>query len=236
MLRLQSVNQFYGPKHTLRDISLTLPRGECTCLLGRNGVGKTTLINCIMGHVPVTSGSMTWQLDGGLQENLLSHPVERRAALGIGYVPKGRQIFSQLSVDENLRVALMAGRNKTHQVPPMVYELFPQMYSMRQERAGNLTESQQQQLAIARALVLKPELLILDEPLSGFQPGAVQELSRNIRQMQHDFGLTLLLVEQQLSLVPKSGDRFCLLEAGRNVAQGSLDQLDDNLIQTYLAG
>lgn len=235
MLRLHAVNQFFGPKHILRDISMELPEGKCTYVLGRNGVGKTTLVNCIMGHLPVSSGEITWQSAGVEAINLLQHPVEHRAALGIGYVPQGRQIFSQLSVDENLRVALMAGRNKNRQVPPMVYELFPGLHYMRLQRAGTLTESGQRQLAIARALVLEPELLILDEPTGGLQPPVAEEIGFNIRRLQQDFGLTLLVVEQQLPFTPFAGDRFCLLEGGCNVAQGTLDKLDDSLIQTYLA-
>ena len=235
MLRLHEVNQFYGTKHILRDINMVLPRGQCTFLLGRNGVGKTTLVNCIMGHLPVSGGTMRWQLNGEPELDLLVHPVEERAALGIGYVPQGRQVFSQLSVDENLRVALMAGRNKTNQIPPMVYELFPVLYDMRHQRAGDLTESGQQQLAIARALVLKPELLILDEPTGGFQASVVAEIGRNIRRLQREFGLTLLVAEQQLPFSPADGDRFCLLEGGCNVAQGALEHLDESLIQTYLA-
>lgn len=234
MLRLHAVNQFYGPTQILRDVDLELPHGHCTYVLGRNGVGKTTLVNCIMGHLPITSGTITWHLHGESELNLLRHPVEQRAGLGIGYVPQGRQVFSQLSVDENLRVALLAGRNKSHQVPPMVYELFPLLHTMRHQRAGDLSESGQQQLAIARALVLEPELLILDEPTGGSQPSVVEEIGHNIRRLQHEFGLTLLVVEQQLPFPPAAGDRFCLLEGGRNVAQGTLDQLDESLIQTYL--
>ncbi len=235
MLRLQAVNQFYGPKQILRDVNLELPHGRCTYVLGRNGVGKTTLVNCIMGHLPIASGTMTWHLHGEAELNLLQHPVEQRAALGIGYVPQGRQVFSQLSVDENLRVALLAGRNKSRQVPAMVYELFPLLHNMRHQRAGDLSESGQQQLAIARALVLEPELLILDEPTGSFQSSVVEEIGLNIRRLQHEFGLTLLVMEQQLPFPPAVGDRFCLLEGGHSVAQGTLDQLDDSLIQTYLA-
>lgn len=235
MLRMHAVNQFYGPRQILRDIHLELPHGQCTCLLGRNGVGKTTLINCIMGHVPVSSGSVTWQLRGEEAQDLLAHPAEARASLGIGYVPQGRQVLSQLSVEENLHVALLAGRNHTRQVPEMVHDLFPFLYAMRQQRAGELTAGQQQQLAIARALMPKPELLILDEPTGGLLPAAAQAFGDILRRMQHDFGLTLLLVEQQLPFGVHMGDRYCLLEGGRNVAQGSLDEQDNALIQSYLA-
>ena len=195
MLRMHAVNQSYGPRQILRDIHLELPHGQCTCLLGRNGVGKTTLINCIMGHVPVSSSSVTWQLRGEQAQNLLAHPAEARASLGIGYVPQGRQIFSQLSVEENLHVALLAGRNHNRQVPEMVHNLFPFLYARRRARAGELTAGQQQQLAIARALMPKHELLILDEPTAGLLPAAAQEFGHILRRMQHEFGLTLLLVE-----------------------------------------
>ncbi|TKI07406.1 ABC transporter ATP-binding protein [Martelella alba] len=234
MLRLQKINQFYGAKHILRDISLTLPRSQCTYLLGRNGVGKTSLVNTIMGHVPAAGGAISWQPDGQDELDLLRYPVEARASLGIGYVPQGAQVFSQLSVDENLRVALLAGRNKVQQIPPMIHELFPTLYDMRQQRAGELVGSVQQQLAIARALVLKPELLILDEPAGTFPATVVAQTGRILRRLQREFGLTLLVAEQQLPFAPADGDRFCLLEGGCNVAQGALAQLDEELIQTYL--
>lgn len=235
MLRLHAINQFYGQQHILRDIDLSLPRGQSTCLLGRNGVGKTTLVNCIMGHLPVHSGSITWQPSGEAPMDLLQHPVEQRAALGIGYVPQGRQVFSSLSVEENLQVALLAGRNKSYQIPPMVHELFPMLYARRHQRAGDLSPSKQQQLAIARALVLEPELLILDEPTGGFSPSVVEDIGHTLRRLQREFGLTLLLVEQRLPFMPQAGDRFCLMEGGCNVAQGELQQFDESLLYNHLA-
>ena len=164
MLSVKSVNQYYGQKHILWDINLELYRGQCTGLIGRNGVGKTTLINCIMGHLPVKSGAIFWQSANEEPQSLLNLPVESRAQMGIGYVPQGRQIFSQMSVDENLQIAMMSSRNKTRRVPEQVYDLFPVLKEMGSRKAGELDESQQQQLAISRALVQQPELLILDEP------------------------------------------------------------------------
>ncbi|EPC4487030.1 ATP-binding cassette domain-containing protein [Serratia liquefaciens] len=235
MLSLRSVNQFYGQNHTLWDINLELPRGQCTVLIGRNGVGKTTLVNCIMGHLPVVSGSMTWQLPDEPPQNLLQQPVETRTELGISYVPQGRQIFSQLSVEENLQVALMAGRDKSRRIPPLIYNLFPNLREMRGRRAGDLGDGEQQQLAIGRALVLEPELLILDEPTSGVQPSIAADIGNVIRKLNRELGMTILLVEHKLPFVRRVADRFCLMDKGRSVADGTLEQLDEDLINAYLA-
>ncbi|KFK95085.1 MULTISPECIES: ABC transporter ATP-binding protein [unclassified Serratia (in: enterobacteria)] len=234
MLSLRGVNQYYGHNHILWDISLELPRGQCTLLLGRNGVGKTTLVNCIMGYLPIVSGSMTWQLANQPPHNLLQQPMEKRAALGISHVPQGRQIFSQLSVEENLQIALLAGGDKTRRLPPMIYSLFPHLHTRRLYRAGDLCGDEQQQLAIARALVLEPELLILDEPTSGISPSQASEISRIIRTLNHEFGMTILLVEHTLPCLRQVADGFFLIDQGRNVVNGPLEQLDAELISTYL--
>lgn len=234
MLSLRAVNQYYGQQHTLWDVSLELPRGQCTLLLGRNGVGKTTLINCIMGHLPIVSGSMTWQLADEPPQNLLPQPVENRALLGIGYVPQGRQIFSQLSVEENLQVALLAGRDKVRRMPPIIYNLFPRLQAMRMRRAGDLCQSEQQQLALGRALMLEPELLILDEPTAGMSPSLATEIGQVLRKLNQELGMTILLVEHQLPFARHLADRFCLMDKGRNVANGTLGQLDEGLIDAYL--
>ena len=235
MLSVKAINQYYGQNHTLWDINLELYRGQCNSLIGRNGVGKTTLVNCIMGHLPVKSGTMIWQSANQEPQNLLVMPVETRAQMGIGYVPQGRQIFSQMSVDENLQIAMMAGRNKMRRVPSQVYDLFPSLKEMGSRKAGELDESQQQQLAISRALVQEPELLILDEPTEHTSEAMEANMGNIIHRLNRDLGLTLLLVGHKLPFIRSVADRFCLLDGGRNVAQGTLAQLDDNLVKTYLA-
>ncbi|AVF35345.1 ABC transporter ATP-binding protein [Rahnella sikkimica] len=234
MLSVKSVNQYYGQKHILWDINLELYRGQCTCLIGRNGVGKTTLVNCIMGHLPVKSGAISWQSRDEEPQSLLNLPVERRAQIGIGYVPQGRQIFSQMSVDENLQIAMMSSRNKTRRVPEEVYDLFPTLKEMGARKAGELDESQQQQLAISRALVQEPELLILDEPTEHTSASMAANMGNIIHRLNRDLGLTLLLVGHKLPFIRSVADRFCLVDGGRDVAQGTLAQLDETLIKNYL--
>ena len=229
MLKIDAVNQFYGQSHTLWDLSLELDKGECLCLMGRNGVGKTTLLNTMMGQLPLKSGQI-W-FDG---QNITPLAVERRAELGIGYVPQGRQIFPLLTVEENLRIGLPARRDNTRQIPEFIYELFPVLKAMKQRRGGDLSGGQQQQLAIGRALVLDPKLLILDEPTEGIQPNVVAEIGDIIRRLNREIGLTVLLVEQKLPFARKVGDKFCLLDRGRNVATGAMSELDESLIRTYL--
>ncbi|MCG6965849.1 MAG: urea ABC transporter ATP-binding subunit UrtE [Chromatiaceae bacterium] len=229
MLKIEQLNQFYGQSHTLWDLDLDVPEGQCTVLMGRNGVGKTTLLQCIMGLLAVRSGSM--QYDG---KDLTRVGAEQRAGLGIGYVPQGRQVFPLLSVEENLLIGLPARRDGLRRIPEFIFELFPVLREMLGRRGGDLSGGQQQQLAIGRALVTDPRLLILDEPTEGIQPNIVAEIGSIVRRLNREMGLTVLLVEQKLPFARKVADRFCLLDRGRAVATGAMGELNEDLIQQYL--
>jgi urea transport system ATP-binding protein len=229
MLKIEALNQYYGQSHTLWDLSLDVPEGECTVLMGRNGVGKTTLLQCIMGLLPVKSGVLEYN-----GQNLRKAGAEDRASMGIGYVPQGRQIFPLMSVEDNLRIGLPARRDGLRRIPDFIYELFPVLKEMLGRRGGDLSGGQQQQLAIGRALVTDPKLLILDEPTEGIQPNIVAEIGSIVRRLNEEMGLTVLLVEQKLPFARKVADRFCLMDRGRAVASGTMEGLNDELIQQYL--
>ncbi len=230
MLEVRNLNQYYGDSRTLWDLTLSVPQGSCTCLMGRNGVGKTTTLKCIMGLLAVQSGEI--EFDDTL---LHGKPAEFRAANGIGYVPQGRDIFPQLTVDENLRIGFSvcesAAANEAYE---RVLGIFPVLRQMLKRLGGDLSGGQQQQLAIGRALVLNPTLLILDEPTEGIQPNIVNEIGEVIRRLNQDEGITVLLVEQKLPLARRVADRYCILDKGRAVANGAMSELDDQLIKTYL--
>jgi urea transport system ATP-binding protein len=229
MLRAEQVNQYYGGSHTLWDLSLEVSAGSCTCLMGRNGVGKTTLLKSLMGLVPIRSGAIEY--DG---EALASAPPERRARAGIGYVPQGREIFAQLSVEENLRVGLAGRRDGDARIDPEVFALFPVLRDMLGRRGGDLSGGQQQQLAIARALVAEPRFLILDEPTEGIQPNLVKQIGDVILHLNRERGLTVLLVEQKLPFARRVASHFCILDRGRKVAEGPIAALDDGLVRQHL--
>ena len=229
MLKIEQLNQFYGQSHTLWDIDLEVPKGQCTVLMGRNGVGKTTLLQCIMGLLPVASGSMVYA-----GQDILSVSAEQRARLGIGYVPQGRQIFPLLSVEENLLIGLPARSDRVRRIPDFIFELFPVLREMLSRRGGDLSGGQQQQLAIGRALVIDPKLLILDEPTEGIQPNIVAEIGDIVCRLNRDIGLTVLLVEQKLPFARKVADRYCLIDRGRAVAGGAMSELTEQLIQKHL--
>lgn len=228
MLDVAQLNQYYGESHTLWDMELSVPEGSCTCLMGRNGVGKTTLLKSVMGLLAVRSGSIKLGSD-----ELTRSPPEARARSGIGYVPQGRDIFSQLSVDENLRTGLSARKERVKEVPERVFELFPVLKSMRRRRGGDLSGGQQQQLAMGRALALDPKLLILDEPCEGIQPNIVQQIGDVLIELRSQ-GLTILLVEQKLPFARRVADRFCIMDRGRAVASGAISELDDAVVTKYL--
>lgn len=229
MLRITGLNQFYGESHTLWDLELHIPKGSCTVLMGRNGVGKTTTLDCIMGLQPVESGNIQFK-----DIDLVKKSAEQRASLGIGYVPQGRQIFPTLTVEENLEIGLPARRDKLRKTPEFIYDLFPVLKEMLGRRGGDLSGGQQQQLAIGRALVTDPELLILDEPTEGIQPNIVHEIGDIIKKLNQENGLTVLLVEQKLPFARRVGDCYCILDRGRHVAAGEMSELNDELIQQYL--
>ncbi|NLS14701.1 urea ABC transporter ATP-binding subunit UrtE [Vibrio sp. SM6] len=229
MLSVQGLNQYYGESHTLWDLNLEIPQGKCTVLMGRNGVGKTTLLQCIMGLIKVESGDIRLN-----DTSLLALDAEERSRHGIGYVPQGRQIFPLLSVEENLQIGLPIRAKGDRDIPAFIFDIFPVLDEMRHRRGGDLSGGQQQQLAIARALVINPSLLILDEPTEGIQPNIVQEIGDIIRMLNQKLGLTVLLVEQKLPFARKVGDAFCILDRGKDVASGAMDTLDDHLIKEYL--
>ncbi|MEH6650553.1 MAG: urea ABC transporter ATP-binding subunit UrtE [Motiliproteus sp.] len=229
MLKVKGLNQYYGQSHTLWDLNLDVPEGACTCLMGRNGVGKTTLLQCVMGLLPTKSGQLDF--DG---VDLRTMSAEKRAGLGIGYVPQGRQIFSLMTVEENLLIGLPARSDGMKRIPDFIYQLFPVLKEMLHRRGGDLSGGQQQQLAIGRALVTDPKLLILDEPTEGIQPNVVAEIGDIIRKLNREIGLTVLLVEQKLPFARKVADHFCILDRGKSVATGAMDQLNDELVRKYL--
>ncbi len=229
MLKVDGLNQFYGESHTLWDVDLEVPSGSCTCLMGRNGVGKTTLLKAVMGLLPVASGSIFFEVN-----ELSSKPAELRAQQGIGYVPQGREIFTQLSVEENLRVGLLARSDGLNEIPELVFEIFPVLKQMLNRRGGDLSGGQQQQLAIGRALALNPKLLILDEPTEGIQPNIVHEIGDIIIRLNKEEGLTILLVEQKLPFARRVAKHFCILDKGRNVAAGGMENLGEEIINRHL--
>jgi urea transport system ATP-binding protein len=229
MLQISGLNQFYGGSHTLWDVEMTVPQGSCTCLMGRNGMGKTTLLRSIMGLLPLASGRVLF--DG---QDLCTLPAEQRAHLGIGYVPQGREIFSQLTVEENLRIGLAARRTPSRSIPEPVFEIFPVLRQMLRRRGGDLSGGQQQQLAIGRALVLEPRLLILDEPTEGIQPGIVHQIGDILLRLNRETGLTVLLVEQKLPFARRVASDVRILDKGRIVVSGGIEALTDAVVLQHL--
>jgi urea transport system ATP-binding protein len=229
MLETKDVHQYYGGSHTLRGTTLSVLPGMCTCVMGRNGVGKTTLLKAIMGIVPVRSGSVRMG-----DRELVGADASVRARAGIGYVPQGRDIFPDLTVEENLRVGTLTGRPR-RTIPDLVFRLFPVLRTMMGRRGGDLSGGQQQQLAIGRALTLVPKCVLLDEPTEGIQPSIVHELGDVIRKLATEENIAVLLVEQKLPFARKVADRFFLMERGSVVASGAMSELSDELVQQHLA-
>jgi urea transport system ATP-binding protein len=229
MLDIKGLNQFYGGSHTLWDIDMSVPEGSCTCLMGRNGMGKTTLLKCVMGLLTAKTGHILYR-----GQDLRGQPAEVRAHLRIGYVPQGREIFSQLTVEENLRLGLAVRKPTLRHVPPHLYDMFPVLKQMLRRRGGDLSGGQQQQLAIARALVLDPKLLILDEPTEGIQPNIVHEIGEVIQRLNRETNLTVLLVEQKLPFARRVATDLRMLDKGRLVTSGKIEALTDDLVRAHL--
>jgi urea transport system ATP-binding protein len=231
MLQAEQLNQYYGTSHTLRGVSLTVAKGECLTLLGRNGVGKTTLLKCLTGVLPTAGGSVMF--NGRDITKLAPH---KRAAAGIAYVPQGREIFARLTVEENLLMgmAVKSGR-KASIINPEVYELFPVLKDMLQRRGGDLSGGQQQQLAIARALLAEPQLLILDEPTEGIQPSIIKDIERVIRLLRARGTMGILLCEQYFDFARALADKFVVLSRGEVVASGLPEHMDSEEVRRHLA-
>jgi urea transport system ATP-binding protein len=231
MLNVQDINQYYGSSHTLRGITLSVKQGECMALLGRNGVGKTTLLQCLMGVQPLASGSI--HFDGKDISKLAPHA---RAALGMAYVPQGREIFARLTVEENILMGMATKPSRQAQrIKNEIFDLFPVLRTMLSRRGGDLSGGQQQQLAIARALVAEPKLIIFDEPTEGIQPSIIKDIGRVIRLLRDRGDIAILLCEQYFDFAQELADRFVVLSRGEVVAQGDQTQMDSEDVKKHLS-
>lgn len=231
MLQVEHVNQYYGSSHTLRGVSLSVDQGECLTLLGRNGVGKTTLLKCLTGVLPVARGKVTF--NGRDITRLKPH---QRAAAGIAYVPQGREIFARLTVEENLLMGMATlSRREASIIGGEVYELFPVLKDMLGRRGGDLSGGQQQQLAIARALLARPKLIILDEPTEGIQPSIIKDIERVIRLLRQRGDIGILLCEQYFDFARALADKFVVLSRGEVVAAGAPELMDGEDVKRHLA-
>jgi urea transport system ATP-binding protein len=231
MLQVEQVNQFYGSSHTLRGVSLVVEQGQCMALLGRNGVGKTTLLKCLMGVLPVARGKVLW--DGRDITRLKPH---QRASAGIAYVPQGREIFARLTVRENLMMGMATlPARAAASIGGEVLELFPVLREMLGRRGGDLSGGQQQQLAIARALLARPRLIVLDEPTEGIQPSIIKDIERVIRMLRERGDIGILLCEQYFDFAHALADRFVVLSRGEVVASGGAAEMGSEGVKRHLS-
>lgn len=231
MLEVKQINQYYGGSHILRDVTLQAPVGECSVVLGRNGVGKTTLLKCLMGILPIKSGQIL--LDG---DDITKLSPEQRVHRGLAYVPQGRDIFSTLTVEENILIGMAKfSGSKARHVPTHLYEIFPVLEEMKHRRGGDLSGGQQQQLAIARALASKPRVLILDEPTEGIQPSIIKDIGKVIEQLVSAGEMSIVLVEQFYDFAEELADNYTVMSRGKVIAQGPGHEMADKGIQDLVA-
>lgn len=231
MLDVKEINQFYGSSHTLRHVSMTVRQGECVALLGRNGVGKTTLLKCLMGIQDIRSGTISF--NGTDISKLAPHA---RAKLGIAYVPQGREIFARLTVEENILMGMATKTSRqARDIKEEVFDLFPVLRAMLSRRGGDLSGGQQQQLAIARALVAEPKLIIFDEPTEGIQPSIIKDIGRVINLLRNRGDIAILLCEQYFDFARELADRFVVLSRGEVVATGDRSEMDSEDVRRYLS-
>jgi urea transport system ATP-binding protein len=229
MLTLSGLNQYYAGSHILRDVSFEVPMGACTAVLGRNGVGKTTLLKCLVGLVPLRSGTLTFA-----GRDIAALPPYARARLGIGYVPQGREIFPRLTVEENLLMGL-ATKARGAKIPPRIFDMFPVLKDMLQRRGGDLSGGQQQQLAIGRALAAGPRLLILDEPTEGIQPSIIKDIERVIANLAKSGEMAILLVEQYYDFARTLADHYVVMSRGEVVKSGRGADMERDNVKSMLA-
>jgi urea transport system ATP-binding protein len=229
MLKVEKLNQYYGGSHILRDLSFELPAGKVTALLGRNGVGKTTLLRTLMGLVPAKNGEIIFY-----DEEITHVRPYERARAGIGYVPQGREIFPRLTVEENLRMGL-ATLPRGARVPERIFEMFPVLRQMTGRRGGDLSGGQQQQLAIGRALAMGPKLLILDEPTEGIQPSIIKDIERAIRALAASGDMAILLVEQYYDFARSLADQYLVMDRGEIVKRGAGADMEKDGVKGLLA-
>ena len=228
MLTVTALNQYYGGSHTLRNVAFDAPSGQVTAILGRNGVGKTTLLKCLAGLLPVRSGAIGF--DGA---DVTKLPPHLRARLGLGYVPQGREIFPRLTVEENLKLGL-ATKPPGTPIPPRIFEMFPVLAERLNRRGGDLSGGQQQQLAIGRALAMDPKILVLDEPTEGIQPSIIKDIERAIRRLAGEGKMAILLVEQYYDFARSLADRYVVLSRGEVVKAGMGANMDADGVRACL--
>ena len=229
MLWLNNVTSYYGKTPIIKDVNLEVKEGECLCVLGKNGVGKTTLLNSIMGLTTSITGNL--MIDG---KDVSKISASQRATAGLGYVPQGRRIFGKFTVKENIIMGTFARQDGNRSIPESCLELFPYLAENLDRKAGLLSGGQQQQLAIARALATDPKILLLDEPTEGIQPNIVQDIENSLMRLNKDFKITLVLTEQHIQIEKKMSHKYAMMDTGKVASSGKIDNLTDEIVHKYL--